>query len=70
MIFFSNLIRNNKDIDQTVDLEALGLSHHNLADLDAPCSDLEVWETIMLLPSDKAPAQMVSLDASIKSAGP
>jgi hypothetical protein len=53
--FFSNLIGSSQDRDQTVDLEALGLSHHNLTDLDAPCSERIVWETIMLLPSDKAP---------------
>lgn len=53
--FFSTLIGKNQDRDQTFDLEVLGLSHHNLADLDAPCSERKVWETIMLLPSDKAP---------------
>lgn len=38
-----------------MDLEALGLSRHDLAELEAPCLEGEVWETIKLLPSDKAP---------------
>jgi hypothetical protein len=53
--FFFNLIGTSQDRDQTVDLEALNLSHHDLAELEAPCSEDEVWETIKLLPSDKAP---------------
>jgi hypothetical protein len=40
---------------RTIDLEALGLPRHNLADLDSPFSEQEVLETIRGLPSDKAP---------------
>jgi hypothetical protein len=53
--FFSNLIGSCWEREQTVDLEALGLSQHDLAALEAPCSEREIWETIKLLPSDKAP---------------
>jgi len=53
--FFSNLIGSCWDREQAVDLEALGLSQHDLAALEAPCSEREIWETIKLLPSDKAP---------------
>jgi hypothetical protein len=38
----------------TIDLEALGVPSHELANLDAPFSEEEVWETIKRLPSDKA----------------
>jgi hypothetical protein len=38
----------------TIDLEALGIQHHDLYMMDAPISE-EVWNTIKPLPSDKAP---------------
>lgn len=52
--FFSNLI-GTVDRDQTIDLEALGLSNHDFSKLNAPFSKKEVWETINGLPPDKAP---------------
>jgi hypothetical protein len=39
----------------TVDLEYLGLPSHDLSDLDAQIDENEVLESIMQLPSDKAP---------------
>jgi hypothetical protein len=39
----------------TIDLETLGVPSHDLAMLDAPFSEEEVWETAKRLPSDKAP---------------
>jgi hypothetical protein len=33
----------------------LGLNSHNLADLDMPFSEEEVWATVKKIPSDKAP---------------
>jgi hypothetical protein len=36
-------------------LQALGLPSHNLAALDSPFSEKEVWETLKQMPSDKAP---------------
>jgi hypothetical protein len=53
--FFSNLIGSREQRHTTIDLEALGLQQHDLHMLDAPLSEEEVWNTIKLLPSDKAP---------------
>jgi hypothetical protein len=52
--FYNNLIGQSEFTERTIDLEALGLPYHDLSDLDSPCSDQEVWDTIRNLPSDKA----------------
>jgi hypothetical protein len=43
---------------------------HDLAELDSPIVEKEVWETIKQLPSDKAPGPDGSQVVSIKLAGP
>jgi hypothetical protein len=55
-IFYSNLIGSREERHNTIDLEALGIQHHDLYMMDAPISEEEVWNTIKLLPSDKAPS--------------
>jgi hypothetical protein len=40
--FFSNLIGSCREREQAVDLEALGLSQHDLAALEAPCLEREI----------------------------
>jgi hypothetical protein len=39
----------------TIDLDALGVPSYELAQLDAPFSEEEVWDTVKRLPFDKAP---------------
>jgi hypothetical protein len=51
--FYSKLLRTIADRAHSIDLQALGMPSYDLADLDAPFS--EVWETIKKLPSDNAP---------------
>lgn len=43
------------DWDNTINLDLLGIESHELAVLDAPISEEEVWNTIKQLPFDKAP---------------
>lgn len=71
--FFSNLIGRSEDRKRSIDLGALGLPTHNLADLDSPFTEQEVWGTIRIQESTcKAPGtdgQMGSLEDSIKCVG-
>jgi hypothetical protein len=53
--FYSNLLGVSNDRDCSVNLEAVGVPTFDLAALDLPFLEKEVWETIKLLPSDKAP---------------
>jgi hypothetical protein len=53
--FYTNLLGSTQDREHSLDLHAIGVSSHNLNDLDAPFTEKEVWETIKQLPSDKAP---------------
>lgn len=53
--FYSNLLGAAPEREVTINLEALGIPRHNLAELEAPFSEEEVWKTICSLPSDKAP---------------
>jgi hypothetical protein len=53
--FYEGLIGNGWHKDHTIDLQALGIPSHDLADMDSPFSKEEVWATIKQLPSDKAP---------------
>jgi lambda repressor-like predicted transcriptional regulator len=52
---FSNLISRREQRNTTINLEALGMQQQDLHLLDAPFSQEEVWNTIKLLPTDKAP---------------
>jgi hypothetical protein len=53
--FYIKLLGTTANRAHSIDLQALGIPSHDLADLDAPFSEKEVWETIKQLPSDKAP---------------
>jgi len=53
--FYENLLGSCTDRLQTVNLDEIGIDTHDLADLDLPFSEEEVWKTILQLPSDKAP---------------
>jgi hypothetical protein len=54
-LFCKNLIGQSGQRDRRINLDALGLPRLDLADLDSPFSEQEVWETIRGLPSAKAP---------------
>lgn len=51
----SNLIESSGERSNYFDLDALGIQLHNLELLDTPISEMEVWNTIKDLSSDKAP---------------
>jgi hypothetical protein len=53
--FYSKLLGTTVDRAHSINLQALGMPLYDLADLDAPFSENEVWETTKKLPSDKAP---------------
>jgi hypothetical protein len=53
--FYSSLLGEAPDGVVTINLEALNIPHHDLADLEAPISEEGVWKAICSLPSDKAP---------------
>jgi hypothetical protein len=53
--FYAALLGSVEDRDTTIDLEALGVPSHDLAALEAPFTEEEVWDTIKRLPSDTAP---------------
>jgi hypothetical protein len=53
--FYGSLIGTAWNREYTIDLQALGIPSHDLADLEIPFSEKEVWETIKQLSSDKAP---------------
>jgi hypothetical protein len=53
--FYNGLLSSCESREVTIDLEALGVLSHDLAQLVAPFSENEVWERIKCLPSDKAP---------------
>jgi hypothetical protein len=52
--FYISLLGFQEDRDTTIDLDALGVPSYDLAALDVPFSEEEVWETIKRLLSDKA----------------
>jgi len=43
------------DRERTINLTELGLNAVDLADLEQPFTEEEIWATIKQLPSDKAP---------------
>jgi hypothetical protein len=53
--FYFKLLGCKADRSLTVDLDYLGLPSHDLSDLDVQIDENEVLESIMQLPSDKAP---------------
>jgi exonuclease III len=53
--FYSGLLESCEVRDTNIDLDAQGMPSFDLAALDAPFSEEEVWDTIKNLPSDKAP---------------
>jgi hypothetical protein len=64
--FYSNPIGSREQRHNTIDLAALGVQQHDLHMLDVPNSEEEVWNTIRLLPFDKAPR----LDGITRYVGP
>jgi len=53
--FYETLLGSCKQRENSINLDNLELSFHNLSDLELPFSEEEVWNTIKHLPSDKAP---------------
>jgi len=53
--FYRNLLGECLDREATVNLEELNLPRIDLAELDAPSTEEEVWKTIQSSPTDKAP---------------
>jgi hypothetical protein len=53
--FYENLLGTSINREHSIDLQALVLPSHNLANLDSPFSEKEIWEKIKQMPSDKAP---------------
>jgi hypothetical protein len=53
--FYEDLLGKNIDRERTINLDELGILSHDLADLELPFTEEEVWKTIKQLPPDKAP---------------
>jgi len=53
--FYENLLGSCPDREYSINLNELQIVAHDLADLELPFSEEEVWNTIKILPSDKAP---------------
>jgi len=53
--FYVNLLGSCIAREHTINLAKLGISEHNLSELDLPFTEEEVWSTIKQMPSDKAP---------------
>jgi len=53
--FYETLLGSCEQRENSINLDNLELSHHNISDLELPFSEEEVWNTIKHLPSDKAP---------------
>jgi hypothetical protein len=51
--FYENLLGTNLNKDHSINLEELGTAVHNLAYLEIPFTEDEVWATVKKLPSDK-----------------
>jgi hypothetical protein len=52
--FYNGLLVSHESREVTIDLDALGVPSYELAQLEAPFSEEEVWDTVKRLPSDKA----------------
>jgi hypothetical protein len=68
--FYTNLIGSEGERQRTIDLAALDIPTFELASLDAPILEEEVWSTIKSLPSDKAPGPDGFTDRFYKSYWP
>jgi exonuclease III len=53
--FYDELLGRSINREHTINLQELGIPSHNLADLELPFIEDEVWLTIKKLPADKAP---------------
>jgi hypothetical protein len=53
--YYENLLGTSLDRAHSINLQELGINSHNLADLDMPFSEEEVWATVKRIPSNKAP---------------
>lgn len=53
--YYNSLLGEALNREATINLEALAILRHDLAELEVPFSEEEVWRTICSLPSDKAP---------------
>jgi hypothetical protein len=53
--FYTNLIGTSQPRGKSINLDALGIQQHDLSKLETQFSVEEVWNTIKLFPSDKAP---------------
>jgi hypothetical protein len=67
---YGSLLGSTRNREHPIDLQSLGIPSHDLADLDIPFSEKEVWETIKQLPSDKAPGLDVFTGAFYKTCWP
>jgi hypothetical protein len=65
--FYNFLLGFQEDMDTTIDLDALRVPSYDLAALDVPFSEEEVWETTKRLSSDKAPGPDGFTDRFYKS---
>jgi hypothetical protein len=52
--FYDELLGISINREHTINLQELGIPSHNLADLELPFTEDEVWLTIKKLPADKA----------------
>ena len=52
---FTDLLGTPVEREHSLDLSRLGLSQVDMADLDRPFSEKEIWEVIKGMPADKAP---------------
>jgi hypothetical protein len=53
--YYENLLGTSLDRAHSINLQELGINSHNLADLDMPFSEEEVWAIVKRIPSNKAP---------------
>lgn len=67
--FYSNLLGVSIDRDCSVNLEAVGVPTFDLAALDLPFLEKEVWETVKLLLQIRLRVLMVSQVDFIRPAG-
>lgn len=53
--FYNGLLGSHMHRDRTINLDELDIPSHDLATMNAPFSEDDVWKTICQLPLDKAP---------------
>jgi hypothetical protein len=52
--FYNGLLSSHEFREVTIDLDAMGVPSHGLAQLEAPFLEEEVWDIVKCFPSDKA----------------